>query len=164
MPASKGFPAAVFLIVASAGVAYAADLSKEGTYDYTACFTRNSVRVEYSKTHFAYTHEESGTSTSNPPGGLFDNEVVRCVGMTASFDDKKSGNTVCVGVAKNGDMRLTRFWYDNDGKYQREAVSGTGQYDGMVTTGTVKRVGQTEQITPGTTKYCNQATGTYKLK
>ena len=151
-------------VLTMTGFAYAADLPKEGSYDYTTCFTRNSTRIEYSKTHFAYSHEDTGTSVSNSPGGLFDDETVQCVGMTASFDGRNLGSTVCVGTAKNGDKRLTRFWYDSDGKYQREAVSGTGQYDGMVTTGSVKRVGQTEQIKPGTTKYCNQATGTYKLK
>ena len=150
--------------LASTGLSLAADLPKEGSYDYTTCFTRNTTRIEYSKTHFAYSHEDTGTSVSNPPGGLFDNETVRCVGMTASFDSKNWGSTVCIGVATNGDKRLTRFWYDSDGKYLREAVNGTGQYDGMETTGSVKRVGQTEQVTPGTTKYCNQATGTYKLK
>ena len=157
-------PVAMAVAIAFSGSVFAADLPKEGSYEYTACFTRNSTRIEYSKTHFAYSHEDTGTSLSNPPGGLFDNEAVRCVGMTASFDNKNLGSTVCVGVATNGDMRLTRFWYDNDGNYQREAVSGTGQYDSMITTGSVKRVGQTEQIKPGTTKYCNQATGTYRLK
>ncbi len=164
MKSLRIIPAAALCAVMGIGVAFAADLPKEGDYDYTSCFTRNATRIEYSKTHFAYSHEDTGTSVSNPAGGLFDNEEVRCVGMTASFDGKSSGGTVCVGVAKNGDMRLTRFWYDNDGKYQREAVSGTGQYDGMVTTGSVKRVGETKRIKPGTTQFCNQATGTYRLK
>jgi hypothetical protein len=158
------FPIAIFLTFSCAGFACATDLPKEGGYDYMTCFTRNSTRIEYSKTYFAYSHEDTGTSVSNPAGGPFDNEAVRCVGMTASFEGKSSGGTVCMGVAKNGDLRLTRFWYDNDGKYQREEVSGTGQYDGMVTTGSVKRVGETRQIKPGTTQYCNQAIGTYKLK
>ncbi len=164
MKSLRIIPAAVVCAVMGIGVAVAADLPKEGDYDYTACFTRNSTRIEYSKSHFAYSYEEVGTSVSSPPGGLFDDETVRCVGMTASFDDKNSGGSVCVGVAKNGDTRLTRFWYDNDGKYQREAVSGTGRYDGMVTTGSVKRVGETKRIKPGTTQFCNQATGTYRLK
>ena len=151
-----------FLAVASVGFAFAADLPKEGNYDHTVCFTRKSTRIDYSTTHFAYSYEETGTSVSNPPGGLFDSETVRCVGMTAVFDGKRSGGSVCEGVAKNGDKRLTRFWYDNDGKFQREAVSGTGQYDGMATTGSVKTVGQTQQIGPGTAQFCNLGTGTYR--
>ncbi len=150
--------------VACAVGAAAADLPKEGSYDYTTCFTRTITRIEYSPTHFAYIHEDLGTSASNPPGGLFDNESVRCVGMTATFDGKRSGATVCEGVAPNGDKRLTRFWYDDKGEYQREAVAGTGRYDGLVTTGSIKAVGQTERIRPGVTRYCNQGTGTYRLK
>jgi hypothetical protein len=158
--ATAGLAAVLTMI----GFAYAADLPKEGSYDYTTCFTRNSTRIEYSKTHFAYSYEEIGTSVSNPRGALFDDEEVRCVGMTASLDGKRSGGSACLGVAKNGDRRLARFWYDNDGKLKREQVSGSGRYDGMVTTGSVKEVGQAEQVRPGTTKFCNQATGTYKLK
>lgn len=157
-------PFSAFFAIATVGLAVAADLPKEGSYDYKTCFTRNSTRIDYSKTHFAYSYEETGTSVSNPPGGLFDDEVVRCVGMTASLDGKRTGGSVCEGVAKDGDKRLNRFWYDGDGKLLREAVSGTGKYDGMVTTGTVKAVGATEQVKPGTVKFCNQATGTYKLK
>lgn len=152
------------LVSTSMGTAFAAELPKEGNYDYTTCFTRVSTRIDYSPTHFAYSHEDTGTAVSSPPGGLFDSEAVRCVGMTASFDGKRSGSTVCEGVAKNGDKRLTRFWYDNEGVYQREAVTGTGQYEGMTTTGSVKAVGQPQQIKPGTTQYCNRAIGTYKLK
>ena len=160
----KMISVAICLTSTTIGLAVAAELPKEGNYDHTICFTRNSTRIDFSPTHFAYSHEDVGTSVSNPPGGLFDNESVRCVGMTANFDGKRSGGTVCEGVAKNGDKRLTHLWYDSDGKYQREAVGGTGQYDGLVTTGSIKAVGQTQQIRPGTTQYCNQGTGTYKLK
>lgn len=146
------------------GLVIAADLPREGSYDHTTCFTRTSTRIEYSPTNFGYSYEETGTSLSNPPGGLFDNETVRCVGMTISLDGKRTGGSLCEGVAKNGDRRLTRFWYDGDGRFQREAVAGTGQYDGLVTTGTVKTVGPTEPVKPGTVKFCNQGTGSYRLK
>lgn len=98
------------------------------------------------------------------PDSLFDGETVRCVGMTAFLEGKPSGGSICEGVAKDGDRRLTRFWYDSDGKFQRAQVSGTGKYDGMVTTGSVKTLAPPEQIKPGTVKFCNLATGTYKLK
>jgi hypothetical protein len=93
------------LASASLGFASAADLPKEGSYDYTTCFTRNSTRIDYSTSNFAYSHEDTGTTVSSPPGGPFDGEAVRCVGMTASFDGKRWGSTVCEGVAKNGDKR-----------------------------------------------------------
>ena len=34
----------------------------------------------------------------------------------------------------------------------------------MVTTGTVKEVVPEKEIQPGVTTYCNQLTGTYKMK
>lgn len=141
-----------------------ADFPKEGTYEYTVCFTRNSSRIDYSKTQFGYSYEETGTAVGKVPGSLFDGETVRCVGMTASLEGRPSGGSLCEGVAQDGDRRLTRFWYDTDGKFQRAQIAGTGKYDGMVTTGSVKTVGAPERIKPGTVKVCNLATGTYKLK
>ncbi|MBP6764856.1 MAG: hypothetical protein KA141_07665 [Rubrivivax sp.] len=152
------------LLGVCSGFALAADLPKEGNYDHTTCFTRNSTRIDYAKTHFAYSYEETGQSVSNPPGGLFDDEVVHCVGVSISLDGKRSGSSLCQAAAKNGDTRLTHFWYDGDGKFQRQAVAGTGAYDGMVTTGSVKQVGPMQQVKPGTVKFCNQGVGTYKLK
>ena len=147
-----------------AGSAFAADLPKEGRYDVTACFKKNVTRVDYSDTHYAWSYEEIGTSHSNPPGGLFDDEVVKCVGSTGSFDGKRTGSAVCVGVAKNGDKRLTRFYYGDHGKVNREAVSGTGTYDGMVTKGTIEYPPPQPEIKTGPAEYCNHQTGTYKLK
>jgi len=157
-------PVMALSLVAFSGSGFAADLPKEGTYDYTVCFTRNSSRIDYSKTQFAYSYEETGAAVGKVPGSLFDGETVRCVGMTLSLEGKPTGGSLCEGSAKDGDKRLTRFWYDSDGKFQREQVSGTGKYDGMVTTGSVKPLGPPEQIKPGTVKICNGATGTYKLK
>lgn len=68
---------ATFLAAAFSGSSIAADLPKEGSYDIKTCFTRNSSRIDYATTHYAYSYEETGTSLSNPPGGLFDNDVVR---------------------------------------------------------------------------------------
>ena len=162
---SRLLPSAVLIAVGCAGLSFAADLPKEGSYDINTCFTRNSTRIDYSKTHYAYSYEETGTSLSNPPGGLFDNDAVRCVGMSASLDGKRIGSSICEGSAKDGDKRLTHFWYDNDGKAMRAAVSGTGKYDGMVTTtGTIRAVGSTPEIKTGTVQLCNHQTGTYKLK
>ena len=157
-------PLLALFAATSAGCAFATDLPKEGSYDINTCLTRNTTRIDYSTTHFAYSYEETGTSISNPPGGMFDNEVIRCVGMVASFDGKRTGGSACVAVAKDGDKRLTQFRYDSDGKLVREAVSGMGKYDGLVTIGTVRDAGPPVEIKTGTAQHCNQQTGTYKLK
>ena len=145
--------------------AWAADLPSEGSYDIKTCFTRNSTLIQYSQTQYAYSYEETGTVVGSPPGGLFDGDVVRCVGLTAVVDGKRSGGSFCEAVAKNGDKRLTQFRYDSEGKLVREALVGTGKYDGMVLTGsTMKAIGPAPELKTGTAETCNQQTGNYKLK
>jgi len=156
----------VVCAVAFTNLAFAADLPKEGKYDYTTCFTRTVTYVEYSPTQSAWSYSELGRSVSDPPGGMFDGDESQCLGMTASLDGKRYGSTACVGVAKDGAKRFTRFWYDADGKFQRETIAGTGKYDGMVTTGTVQDVKAPPSMKQGTQTfdYCNRNVGTYKLK
>ncbi len=155
---------ATLIAATSVGFALAADLPKEGSYDYKACFTRNTTRIDFSDAHSAYSYNETATAVSISPGGLFDGESVRCVGSVAISNGKRTNLSICEGVAKNGDKRLTRFQYGADGKLLREEVAGTGMYEGMVTTGTAKEVVPPEEIRPGVTTYCNQLTGTYKMK
>ena len=159
-------PIGAFCVVAVANLALAADLPKEGKYDYTTCFTRTVTYVEYSPTQSAWSYSELGKSVSEPPGGMFDGDEVQCLGMTASLEGKRFGNTACAGVAKDGAKRLSRFWYDAEGKLQRETIAGTGKYNGMVTTGTVQDVKAPPSMKPGTQTfdYCNRNVGTYKLK
>jgi len=166
MTNSRCIPFLVAFVVALSMSVFAADLAKEGSYDYTTCFTRTVTYVEYSPTQSAWSYSELGRSISDPPGGMFDGDESQCLGMTASLDGKRYGSTACVGVAKDGAKRLTRFWYDADGKLQREAIAGTGKYDGMVTTGTVRDVKAPPGMKPGTQTfdYCNRNVGTYKLK
>ncbi len=153
------------LLLVFGSTAYAADLPKEGSYDITTCFTRNSTLIPYSKTQYAYSYEETGTAISTPPGGLFDGDTVRCVGMVAVIEGKRSGGSFCQADAKDGDKRLTQFRYDNEGKFVREALVGTGKYDGMVITGsTVRAVGPALEPRTGKAEACNQQTGAYKLK
>lgn len=155
---------ATLVAATSGGVAFAADLPKEGSYDYKACFTRNITRIDFSDAHRAWSYNETATAVSATPGGMFDGESVRCIGTTVVSNGKRMGLSTCEGIAKNGDKRLTRFQYDADGKLVRTEVAGTGMYEGMVTTGTAKGVVPEKEIQPGVTTFCNQATGTYKLK
>ena len=158
------FLIALPLAFAATVEAQPAALPKSGDYDYSVCFTRNRNRIDFSKEKFAVSYEETGKAEARVPGSLFDGEHVRCVGMVSTLDGKVRGESVCEGLAADGDRRLTRFWYDAEGKLQREQVSGTGKYDGMVTTGSVKSEGQTEVVSPGVVKFCHHATGTYTLK
>ena len=152
------------LIVASPFSAFAAELPKEGSYDFTSCNSGVSSVITFSKTHTGSSYELTGTNRSNPPGGLFDKGTYRCVGMNASLDGKITASTVCEATDVDGDKRLTSF-SNVDGKTTRTNVAGTGKYEGMVnTTGTVQPLGPFPAIKAGTFQDCNHQTGTYKLK
>jgi hypothetical protein len=153
-----------FLVPVSTGSAFAAELPKEGKYDFTSCWSGVSNTISFSKTHSAFSYEMTGTNRSNPPGGMFDKQTFRCVGMNASLGGKNAGSTVCEAIDADGDKRLTYFSVGSDGKIIREPVSGTGKYEGFVSSGSVEPLGPFPVIKEGTFQDCNHQTGTYKLK
>ena len=152
------------LIITSASTAFAAELPKEGSYDYTACWSGTNNMITFSKTHTAASYEMTGVVRSTTPGGMFDKHTFRCVGMNASFDGKTSGSTVCEAIDADGDKRLSYFSLGSDGKVTRENVVGTGKFEGMIASGTVQPLGPFPVIKPGTFQDCNHQSGTYKLK
>jgi hypothetical protein len=156
--------AAVVAALAVAGTAAAGTLPKEGSYDYTACWSGVPTMIGFSKTHFAFSYEMTGTNFSNPPGGLFDKNTFRCVGMNATLGSERVGNLVCEAVDRDGDKRLAYFALGKDGKYARQEVAGTGKYQGMVTDGQIEEMGPFPVIKRGTFQNCNHQTGTYRLK
>ena len=154
--------AGVILISAPA---FAAELPKEGNYDYTACQTSVNNVISFSKEHTASSYELTGSINSNPPGGIFDKNSFRCVGTNSSLGGKTTGMTVCEAIDADGDKRLTYYSLMADGKVTREAVTGTGKYDGMVVSGNkYEAIGPFPTIKNGTTQTCNRQTGTYKIK
>ena len=154
---------AVFL--AGAGQLYAADLPKEGKYDFTACWSGVGNLIAFSKTHTALSYEMTGSTRSNPPGGMFDKNSFRCVGTNATFEKRTTGMAVCEAVDREGDKRLTFFSIAEDGKVARRTVLGTGKYEGLIEeNAVVQPLGPFPTIKPGTFQNCNHQTGTYKLK
>lgn len=157
--------AVVSLITAgSVAIAIAADLPKEGKYNYTACWSGTSSLIAFSKTHTAMSFEFLGTTRTDPPGGMFDMSTFRCVGSTAIFGKGFSSISTCEAVNPDGDKVLSFFHAGDDRKYIRETVAGTGKYEGIVVDGTVTPIGPFPVIKPGTFQGCNQQSGTYKLK
>jgi hypothetical protein len=156
--------AAALVAAAAAGSAAAADLPKEGNYDLTSCWSGVSTLVAFSNTHSASSYEMTGTNRSNPPGGMFDKNSFRCVGMNASLGGKNTGSTVCEAIDLDGDRRLSYFSLTADGTVTREQIAGTGKYEGMVTSTKVTPLGPFPVIKAGTFQNCNQQKGTYKLK
>ena len=82
------------LIVASPFSAFAAELPKEGSYDFNSCWSGVNNAITFSKTHAASSYEMTGTTRSNPPGGMFDKSTFRCVGVNASLDGKVTASNV----------------------------------------------------------------------
>jgi hypothetical protein len=152
------------LIVASPFSALAGDLPKEGNYDFTACYPGVNNAITFSKTHTASSYELTGTTRSNPPGGLFDKVAYRCIGMTTSLDGKVTAFNLCENIDVDGDKYLTRV-LTADGKTTRTIVAGTGKYEGIVTMQTAfENLGPFPTIKDGTSQSCVHQTGTYKLK
>ena len=160
----RSFYLVALIGLASAASAFAAELPKEGSYDYTACWSGVNNVITFSKNHTASSYEMTGTILSNPPQGMFDKSTFRCVGMNASLDGKFTGSTVCEAVDVDGDKRLASFSLASDGSLARENVRGTGKYEGMKVTGIVHPLGPFPVVKAGTFQDCNHQTGTYKLK
>ena len=156
--------AAVLAATTSGLPALAADMPTEGAYDFTSCWSGVNNQIVFSKTHTASSFEMTGTNRSTVPGGMFDKQSFRCVGMNGSFDGKPFGSLACEAIDADGDKRLTYFSTSSDGKVIRENVAGTGKYEGMVASGTVTPLGTFPVIKAGMFHGCNQQTGTYKLK
>jgi hypothetical protein len=155
--------ALALLIVASPFSAFAAELPKEGSYDFNSCWSGVNNTITFSKTHTASSYEMTGTTRSNPPGGMFDKSTFRCVGINASLDGKVTASNVCETIDVDGDKRLLSF-SNVDGKTTRTNVAGTGKYEGIVTAGMVENLGPFPSVKDGTFQNCNHQTGTYKLK
>jgi hypothetical protein len=155
---------ALLIAVSASPSAFAAELPKEGSYDYTSCWSGVNNTITFSKTRTASSYELTGAIRSNSPGGMFDKNTFRCVGMNASLDGKTTGSTVCEAIDADGDKRLASFSIGSDGKVTRENIAGTGKYEGMVMAGTVQPLGPFPVVKEGTFQDCNHQTGTYKLK
>ena len=160
----KLIPIAALLGITAVGSAIAADLPKEGNYDFTACWSGVSTVIAFSKTYSAMTYEMTGTTRSNPPGGFLDNRSFRCIGLNTSFGAKITAENVCESFGMDEDKILTRFSTASDGKVTREVVAGTGKYEGLVSSGIAQQLGPFPVAKPGTFQTCNHQTGTYKMK
>ena len=142
----------------------AADLPKEGNYDFISCFSGVSYPIAFSNTHSAIVYEHTGTTLSTPPGSIFDRGSFYCVGMNTTFAGKDTGTMICETTFPDGKV-LTKVSLAPNGTTQnREVIAGTGKYEGMVSSGNVTTLGTFPVIKQGSFLNCGHQTGTYKLK
>ena len=156
--------ATILMATISAGYAVAADLPKEGNYDITACTSGVTNEIAFSKDYRVFTVEMWGSTISNPPAGMLDKGVFRCLGLTTAFAGKVMYNNYCELVFADGDKILASFSPGPDGTSVRGTVAGTGKYEGLVLSGKVVQLGPYAVVKPGAFQNCNHQTGTYKLK
>jgi hypothetical protein len=112
---------------------------------FISCFSGASNLIEFSKTHSAYTYEHTGANLGNPPGGFGDKLSFHCVGMATSFAGKSTNTNVCEAFSTDGDKLLVYFSVGSDGKATREVLAGTGQYEGLVSSGIPNRLQRGER-------------------
>jgi len=151
-------------ILVMSGIASANNFPKEGNFDFTSCWSGVNTELSFSRGYSGTTYEMTGTQLSNPPGGIFDKNTFRCVGMNTMINGKLSSSNICEAVDADGHKRLTQFYFKPDGTVVREMVAGTGKYEGMTMTTTVTTLGTFNPIKSGTFQGCNRQTGTYKMK
>lgn len=119
------------------------------SFDFTSCYSGTSTLVALGKDHYAFIYEQTGTNTSNPPGGYLDKTSFRCVGINSSFAGKHAGTSTCEGIDKDGDKRLTYFSMDRDGTVVKEFVLGTGKYEGAIEKGSTSAMGPLRPVRAG---------------
>jgi hypothetical protein len=162
---NSGVVPAALWIGAMTGAAFAADLPKEGPLDITACQVRVLNRVEISESRAMSSYEQTGTSLSNPPGGLFDKGANRCVGIATSIKGQVVEDiSFCITVFPDGGWIHRKFTRQPDGTYTWNLVEAKGQYEGIKLDGKATTIGGFPALKPDVALFCNRQTGTYKLK
>jgi hypothetical protein len=63
-------------------------------------------------------------------------KVLKVIPVAALVAITSTDSAFAADPPKDGDKRLTYFWYGSDGKLVREAVIGTGKNEGLVASGT----------------------------
>jgi hypothetical protein len=138
-------------------------MPKEGSYDYTTCYSGTSSDIQFSKSLGGGSFEYIANNRTDPPGGPFDRTTAHCVGLGIFVDSRYSNSFLCEAADKDGDKFIVRGTLEGP-KGKQEVIAGSGKYEGMVRTGTSESLGVFPSIKPGTFTGCIRQTGTYKLK
>ena len=92
-------------------------------YEITACTTGVANEIAFSKDYRVFTVEMWGFTISNPPAGMLDKGVFRCLGLTTAFAGKVMYNNYCELVFADGDKILASFSPGPDGTSVRGTVA-----------------------------------------
>ncbi len=125
---------------------------KTGHFDYTSCFNTS------------VTFENVGVNRSANPGGIFDNDTIRCFGTWTSLDGQHEGRWSCQESDQQGATRVIAYTSDGKTPPVRTLVSATGKYQGMVENGVTLSLAAPPMIRAEAGQPCNRQTGSYTLK
>lgn len=159
-----------FVIAASnIAVTTAADMPKEGNFDFNYCLAGRTQAMQVSDEAVAGSFELTAAIISNIPAGPFDGQGSHCMGTWSVLDGKYADSGYCVTVDADGDKFLMNFKTGPVPAGQLAtgtwtAAGGSGKYQGMVAKANYKAIGAVVPAVPGGFQGCNRNTGTYKLK
>jgi hypothetical protein len=125
---------------------------KSGQFDYTSCFNTS------------VTFENVGVNRSATPGGLFDNDNIRCFGTWTSLDGKSEGRWTCQESDQSGATRVISYTSDGKSPPVRTLVSATGKYQGMTESSVTLTPAFPPLIRAESGQACNRQTGSFSLK
>lgn len=121
-------------------------------FDYTSCFNTS------------ITFENVGVNRSASPGGLFDNDTIRCFGTWSSFEGQNEGRWTCQESDQQGATRVISYTSDGKTPPVRTLVSATGKYQGIVENGVTLSLAAPPMIRAEAGQHCNRQTGTFTRK
>ena len=76
----------LLILIAATSLASAGEVPKEGTYDYTSCWSGTTSTMQLPGGAMAATNEVTGMNHAKIPGTMFDNSSFRCIGFTVTKD------------------------------------------------------------------------------
>jgi hypothetical protein len=145
--------------------AAAADLPKEGRFDFNYCMAGKTDYTELKSGLATGMFEGWAATYANGGTRAFDRQGSRCVGVYEIIDGKYRDYGVCTQVDADGDKWLMRFETGGDMGGKWVVVGGSGKYDGMTGSATYVPVGEIPPgAAPGIYNKCNRNTGTYRMK
>ena len=93
--------ASLVVVLCIVGSSAGETLPKEGSFDFTACWSGVTNTLVFDSSHSVMTWELLGTDLSNPPGGILDKSSFRCVGMRTT-DAKTTVSNYCEVLLPRG--------------------------------------------------------------
>lgn len=148
------------ILVAGPLVSVAADLPRNGQFDFIACLAGKQDSIAHGPDHGVGIADLLGTQRSTPPGGLFDLTASRCVYSYGYLEGKYEADGCCEFRGKQGDTYLLRIHRSPGQAGVLDGLHGTGRYAGMNLRGAYD-LSASFPDTPGHVNTCVKASGTF---